>query len=228
MATVRLGRPERANALNETAVRGLGEFFAEPPVSVRAAVCRRGRAPRGGHRRGARAGADPTRTASRLRARFTLFRRAVWVSSSVMRARSDRPPPRIRSDARDDAHRSAPQCAGRPAARHLARDRRHGRARGSCRSTQHLEQREGLRDRTPDRRQRARDQSVDPHGASARERHVAGYGLWAEALTTALTQSTAAQEGSKRSSRSVRPSSAATELVSPTAVRSGYSPGSSE
>ena len=55
-----------------------------------------------------------------------------------------------------------------------------------------------------------------------------GYGLWAEALTTALTQSTAAQEGSKRSSRSVRPSSAATELVSPTAVRSGYSPGSSE
>ena len=55
-----------------------------------------------------------------------------------------------------------------------------------------------------------------------------GYGLWAEALTTALNQSTAAQEGSKRSSRSVRPSSAATELVSPTAVRSGYSPGSSE
>ena len=38
VATVRLRRPERANALNEAAVTGLGEFFASPPAEVRAAV----------------------------------------------------------------------------------------------------------------------------------------------------------------------------------------------
>jgi enoyl-CoA hydratase/carnithine racemase len=38
VATVRLRRSERANALNEAAVTGLGEFFAAPPAEVRAAV----------------------------------------------------------------------------------------------------------------------------------------------------------------------------------------------
>ena len=38
VATVRLDRPGRRNALNETAVTQLGEFFADPPAAVRAAV----------------------------------------------------------------------------------------------------------------------------------------------------------------------------------------------
>ena len=38
VATIRLRRPQRANALNEATITELGEFFAEPPAGVRAAV----------------------------------------------------------------------------------------------------------------------------------------------------------------------------------------------
>jgi (methylthio)acryloyl-CoA hydratase len=38
VATVRLARPERRNALSEPLVEALGAFFADPPESVRAAL----------------------------------------------------------------------------------------------------------------------------------------------------------------------------------------------